>query len=103
VPGNLKKLKKYRMKKNTLYTAAVTTSQKYLGPAAERFMRRQIDTHLGIKPEELTSKDIPRLVDWTSVAFAMLTDNAAQRESFSKELLALASNDKARSYGKPKA
>lgn len=91
------------MKNESVYDAVIAAGQKYLGPAAERFMRRQIDMHLGIKPERLTSKDIPKLVDWTSIAFAMLTDDAKQRESFNQELLALTHNQKAQSYGKSKA
>lgn len=75
--------------KLSLYDQAVVLSEEYLGPAGERFLRRQIKTHLAITPEKLTSKDLPLLVTWVSLAFALLTDNADDVQSYSSRLLAL--------------
>ncbi len=74
---------------HTVFDEVVQASAIYLGPVAERFMRRQIVTHLGVEPEKLKYKDIPQLVDWTKLAFAMLTDNDVHIRSFSEDLLAI--------------
>lgn len=73
----------------SLYELAVCVSEEYLGPAAERFIRRQISTHLGIKPENLSRKDLPQLVKWVSLAFALLTKNSDDQDEFASSLLNL--------------
>ena len=73
----------------SLYRQAVNISEEYLGPAAERFIRRQITTHLGIKPEKLSAHDVAKLVKWTSLAFALLTKNSDDLDEFTKSLLKL--------------
>jgi hypothetical protein len=47
-----------------LYKKAVKVSEEYLGPAGERFIRRQITTHLLIEPEQLKKQDLPQLAEW---------------------------------------
>ncbi len=76
-------------KSTSIYDQAVRISEEYLGPAGERFMRRQISTHLSIEPENLHQKDMYTLIDWASLAFALLTDDTAQVESFTENLLLL--------------
>lgn len=76
----------------SLYDQAIQISEEYLGPAGERFMRRQISTHLGIKPEALKKSQMPQLVTWVSLAFALLTNNAEEQEGFTHSLLSLSSN-----------
>jgi hypothetical protein len=76
-------------KTKPLYEKAVHVSEEYLGPAGERFLRRQITTHLGIKPESLTTKHIPKLVTWVGLTFAMLTDNPNDVDNFVEALLSL--------------
>lgn len=71
------------------YQKVVHTSAEYLGPAAERFIRRQITTHLRIKPENLAAKDIAELTNWVKLTFAMLTDNQDLVEAFAKDLNAI--------------
>ena len=79
---------------NTLYKKAVLVTEEYLGPAGERFIRRQISTHLNIEPETLDKKSLPKLVNWSSIAFALLTNNQDDLESFTKDLQALTANGK---------
>ncbi len=79
---------------NTLYQQAVVVSEEYLGPAGERFIRRQIATHLNIEPERLDKKSLPTLVNWSSVAFALLTNNSKDIESFTQDLQSLTVNGK---------
>lgn len=75
--------------KTIIYEEAVKITEEYLGPAGERFLRRQITTHLDIEPESLHKKDITKLVDWSSIAFALLTDNDKDLEQFRKKLRSL--------------
>lgn len=73
----------------TLYDEAVEITEEFLGPAGERFLNRQIVTHLNIEPEELERKHLQQLVEWVRLTFAVLTDDANHVEAFSKRLLAL--------------
>jgi hypothetical protein len=59
----------------TLYQRVVQVTTEYLGPAAPRFIDRQIQNHLQKKPNELTVQDLPVLIDWSKVALALLTDD----------------------------
>jgi len=77
---------------HNLYDKAVRVTEEYLGPAGERFIRRQISTHLRIKPEALDKKNLPKLIDWSTLAFALLTNNTEDLESFTQDLKSLAVN-----------
>lgn len=72
-----------------LYIATVSIGREYLGPAGERFMRRQIEMHLRIKPEELSHEHIPKLIIWSKLAFSMLTEDKDYVDSFAEDLDAL--------------
>lgn len=74
---------------DSLYAAAVKVGTEFLGPAGERFMRRQISTHLDIEPEKLKPKQLPELVRWVRLTFAVLTDDADHVDEFATRLLAL--------------
>ena len=74
----------------SVYKKIVDISVEYLGPAAERFIRRQITTHLGKRPEEITAKDIAELTSWVKLTFALLTENKELVESFADDLQAIA-------------
>ena len=73
----------------TLYQQAVDISADYLGPAGERFMRRQITTHLRKEPESLTEKDIADLIHWVQLTMALLTTDKTVIETFTDRLLKL--------------
>jgi hypothetical protein len=74
----------------TLYRKAVQVTEEYLGPAGERFIRRQISTHLNIEPESLDKKNLSQLIDWSSIAFALVTSNPKDIDSFAEDLKSLA-------------
>lgn len=78
--------------KNSLYSQVVDVTMSYLGPAAERFIARQIETHLQKNPEELTHADLEVLVDWIKIAISLLTEDQQIVDDFTKSLLALADN-----------
>lgn len=79
---------------NTLYQRTVELTEEYLGPAGERFIRRQISTHLNIEPESLDKKNLSKLIDWSSIAFALMTKNPEDIDSFTQDLRSLAVNNK---------
>jgi hypothetical protein len=58
-----------------LYDQVTDITEEYLGPAAQRFVARQITFHLGKSPQELTSSDMPKLIEWTKVTFSLLTED----------------------------
>ena len=77
------------VKQHTLYEQVVDVTMEYLGPAAERFITRQIKTHIGKEPEDLTEDDLEKLVDWIKLAIALLTEDSKMVDDFSKSLLQL--------------
>ncbi len=78
--------------KNTLFHQAVKVSEEYLGPAGERFMRRQITTHLKIEPEDLDKKSLIKLIDWSVIAFSLITNSTHDIDGFSRDLKLLTVN-----------
>jgi hypothetical protein len=72
-----------------LYQKIVDISQDYLGPAADRFITRQINTHLNKAPEQLDEADLRILIDWIKPTFALLTNDTKLVNSFIDRLLAL--------------
>lgn len=77
---------------SVLYSRAVEVTEEYLGPAGERFLRRQIEAHLNIKPEDLQQGNLPKLIKWSSIAFALLTNDQEDIDAFTDDLKALAKN-----------
>ncbi len=58
-----------------LYHQVVSITEEYLGPAAPRFVTRQVSFHLNKTPEELSIEDLPKFVEWAHVTFSLLTDD----------------------------
>lgn len=76
----------------TCYDKVVDVTNKYLGPAANRFIDRQIENHLHKLPEKLTAKDLLILTDWIKVAVSLLTEDKKIVEKYIKELKDIAKN-----------
>lgn len=73
-----------------LYEQMVDITADYLGPAADRFIDRQIQSHLSKKPEQLTRQDIKALVSWSRLAMALLTSDSSIVDEFTGRLNELA-------------
>jgi len=73
----------------TLYERVVRVTHIYLGPAAERFIDRQVQNHLDKDPERLTEADLERLLDWIRVAVSLLTDDKEIIEEYMEQLTML--------------
>jgi hypothetical protein len=75
---------------NTLYEQVVRVTHVYLGPAADRFIARQVENHLQKPPEQMTCKDLLLLIDWIKVAVSLLTDDSEIVEEYALQLHKLA-------------
>jgi hypothetical protein len=73
-----------------LYDEVVRITHVYLGPAADRFIARQVENHLHKSPEELSAADLGSLVDWIRVVVSLLTEDNEIIEEYTAELEKLA-------------
>jgi hypothetical protein len=77
-----------------LYDNVVHVTQVYLGPAADRFVTRQIRNHLQKDPERLASRDLEELIDWIKVAMSFLTEDRVVIDEYIRDLRTLTKNRK---------
>ena len=73
----------------TICEQVVEITSNYLGPAAKRFVYRQVSVHLGKQPEDLDEKDLPVLADWSKVALGLVTRDKKTVDDFQRDLLSL--------------
>ena len=76
--------------KTALYDEVVRVTHVYLGPAADRFIARQVENHLHKAPEELSEADLAGLIDWIRVVVSLLTEDNEIVEEYTMELRKLA-------------
>ena len=73
----------------SLFVEVVELTEPYLGPAAHRFVARQIAFHLSKPPEELEPNDLPQLAEWVSATLSLLTENPDGLEDYADKILTL--------------
>jgi len=73
----------------SLYEEVVTVTSDYLGPAAQRFIDRQIESHLEKKPQEISPTDLKKLVEWCKVSLALLTQDKDEVDKYAERLSGL--------------
>lgn len=78
------------MTTSSVYTQVIKITHVYLGPAADRFIARQVQNHLGKAPEMITKDDLSTLIDWIGVAVSLLTDDRGIIEEYLNGLRKLA-------------
>lgn len=78
----------------SLYDQVVRITHVYLGPAADRFIARQVENHLHKAPEELSRADLASLIDWIRVVVSLLTEDSEIVEEYAAELQKLADSNK---------
>jgi hypothetical protein len=71
---------------NTLYDEVVGITYQYLGPAADRFVSRQMQNHLNKEPEQLLQKDLNDLIVWFCLAMGILSEEPKVVKQFEAEL-----------------
>jgi hypothetical protein len=81
-------------KQNNIYLDLVSITSQYLGPAAERFIDRQVHNHLNKSPQNLTRKDVDNLLDWLRSSVSLLTDNEKLVEDYISQLRDLSRGNK---------
>lgn len=92
------------MATQSLYDDVVTITYDYLGPAADRFVVRQIRNHLRKDPGELERKDLRQLIDWIQLAMRLISNDSQVIDHYMEDLETLAVSKKASaSHGKKKA
>jgi hypothetical protein len=75
-----------KTKNGNLYKQVVSVTRSYFGPAAERFVVRQIRSHLDKEPDELNKEDLDSLIDWIKLAMALLVDNKKLVDEYAARL-----------------
>lgn len=80
-----------------LYDQVVQITNVYLGPAADRFISRQVQNHLDKPPESMTREDLAELIDWIKVAVSLLTEDSEIVEEYAGKLQQLANQSKDKS------
>ncbi len=71
-----------------LYDEVVNMARSYMGPAAKKFVDRQIRAHLEIDGSELTYSDLEELAEWCYTSSKLLMNDYRARE-FSGQILSL--------------
>lgn len=84
----------------SVYDQVVRITLSYLGPAANRFIARQVESHLHKKPEDLSPSDLLKLTDWIRVAVSLLTEDKDIIEKYIDELQKLANSYNTQKRGK---
>jgi len=77
----------------SLYVEVVKVTHIYLGPAADRFIARQVQNHLHKEPDELSEGDLLKLIDWVRVAVSLITEDGAIVEEYINRLKLLATKE----------
>lgn len=85
------------MANKTLYEQVVETTHIYLGPAADRFIARQVQNHLHKQPQQLSEADLGKLIDWIQIAVSLLTEDSDIIEEYVQELRILSTAHKEKS------
>ena len=73
----------------SLFEEVVALTEPYLGPAAHRFVARQIAFHLSKPPFELEPDDLPQLAEWVSATLSLLTEDQAGVGEYADHILLL--------------
>lgn len=76
----------------SLYDKVVRITNVYLGPAAERFVGRQVRNHLHKEPQAISKSDLKDLIDWVRVAVSLLTENSEIVDEYIEQLDLLTNN-----------
>lgn len=70
----------------SLYQKIVRITHVYLGPAADRFIDRQIQNHIHKEPKDVSAADLDKLIDWIRAAVSFLTEDSEIVEEYTSEL-----------------
>ena len=63
-----------------LYDDVVSIAKNYMGPAADKFMSRQLNTHLGVAPASMGKQHLDDLAKWVFTSGKTLMDTAKAQD-----------------------
>ncbi len=71
---------------NSLSSAVITVVTDYLGPAAEKFVNRQVTHHVGrgVTLETLSAESLPELFKWIEISSKLLIDQEKVAEMMNR-------------------
>ncbi len=72
----------------SVYDDVLGICQKYLSKDSQKFLDRQIKSHLNKKPADIDAKDTVELAKWSHVSGSLLVGNT-KAEQMAKEIVAL--------------
>ena len=72
----------------TLYEEVLNLAMTYIGPAAERFVNRQIMGHLNIEKTQLAPQHLEELAKWCYISGKLIMPEA-QAQEFGEKVRAL--------------
>ncbi len=64
----------------SLYDDVIALSKPYLGPAAQKFIDRQIKGHLDVEKASLSAANLDELAKWVYTSGKLLMDDAKAQE-----------------------
>ncbi|MBN1161641.1 MAG: hypothetical protein JXA17_06830 [Dehalococcoidales bacterium] len=73
----------------SLYDDVVTIAKEYIGPAGQKFIDRQLESHLNLSPAELNKASLFELSKWCFASGRLIID-AEEARSFQGRVNALA-------------
>lgn len=62
---------------SSYYQQVLGVTEEFLGLAAERFVKREIEFHINKKPEDITASDVIKLKHTTVLALGLLVEDRA--------------------------
>ena len=71
------------------YDKVIAVVKDYLGPAAERFISRQLEFHLDRQEKNISADEIPKVVEWVRVGLGLITRDKKSVEECAGRLVAL--------------
>jgi hypothetical protein len=72
-----------------LYKSVIEVVTPFLGMGSQKFVDRQIRSHLGIQPEELEKKHLDELAKWCHVSGSLVLQDEKAAEELRKKVLKL--------------
>ena len=73
----------------SLYEQVSQITREYFGPATDRFLPRQITSHLDKPADQLVPEDLPVLLTWTKVTLAHATEDTLIIDDYVHKMTAL--------------
>ena len=71
-----------------LYNDVINLARPYLGPAAEKFVSRQVSAHLNVKSDQIARQHMEELSKWCLISGKLVMDDAKAQE-FSQKIKSL--------------